>query len=227
MNKKQILSSLTKIAKKLDNTGLYQEANSITEIMVKIAASIYDTDQFWIIRGIIKPVTSHEAQTDTIINEQYRNDVLKVLEQNFFIPLKECMPNDQYNDIFSNMADFFSREKYDLEETLEFIFDSYCQKHDCDDISKDEYIEATMTKITNLREPFFRAMKNPIDHALDELGWIRINGNNIEMAKRFDDYTKSTIRRAMDEIFGDKATRMNFNIDSLSGFKTLNYDELY
>jgi hypothetical protein len=31
----------------------------------------------------------------------------------------------------------------------------------------------------------------------------------------------------MDEIFGDNATRMSFNIDSSNGYKTLTYDELY
>jgi hypothetical protein len=229
MNKRQIISSLNNIANTLDYSGMHREANSLTKVMTKLAASIYDTDQFWIIRGIIRPVTSHEAQTDTIINDQYRNDVLRVLQQDFFLPLKDCMPDEQYNDIFSDMSDFFRRENYDLEETLEFIYDKYSEAHvsEEDDMSKDEYLEATMPKILNMREPFFNAMRNPIDHALNELGWIRVNGNNIEVAKRLDDYTKSTIRRAMDEIFGDKATRMNFNIESLSGYKTLTYDELY
>jgi hypothetical protein len=37
MNKRQILASLNKIANKLDKTGLIQEANSITNIMTRLA----------------------------------------------------------------------------------------------------------------------------------------------------------------------------------------------
>lgn len=37
MNKRQIIASLNKIANELDNAGLYTEANSITNVMKKIA----------------------------------------------------------------------------------------------------------------------------------------------------------------------------------------------
>ena len=37
MNKKYILASLYKIANELDNSGLNQEANTITKVMVKLA----------------------------------------------------------------------------------------------------------------------------------------------------------------------------------------------
>lgn len=36
MNKKQIVASLKKIANELDNSGLYQEASSLTNVMIKI-----------------------------------------------------------------------------------------------------------------------------------------------------------------------------------------------
>ena len=38
MNKRQIISSLNNIANTLDNSGLYKEANSITNIMKRLAA---------------------------------------------------------------------------------------------------------------------------------------------------------------------------------------------
>ena len=41
MNKRQIIASLNKIANELDNNKLYAEANTITQIMVKLAAE-YD-----------------------------------------------------------------------------------------------------------------------------------------------------------------------------------------
>ena len=37
MNKKQIIASLNDIANTLDNTGLYRDANRVTQIMVRIA----------------------------------------------------------------------------------------------------------------------------------------------------------------------------------------------
>jgi hypothetical protein len=37
MNKRQIIASLNNIANTLDNSGLYKEANTITQVMVRIA----------------------------------------------------------------------------------------------------------------------------------------------------------------------------------------------
>jgi hypothetical protein len=37
MNKRQILASLNKIANELDNNGLVKEANTLTNIMIKVA----------------------------------------------------------------------------------------------------------------------------------------------------------------------------------------------
>ena len=68
MNKRQIIASLYKIANELDHESLYKEASSITYVMKRLA---YNTDQFWIIDGIVRPVTSHEAQTGSIISQKY------------------------------------------------------------------------------------------------------------------------------------------------------------
>ncbi len=43
MNKRTVLASLNKIANELDNSGLHNEANTITKVMVKLA---YDEDEF-------------------------------------------------------------------------------------------------------------------------------------------------------------------------------------
>ena len=37
MNKRQIIASLKNIANKLDNDGLFNEANTVTKVMVKLA----------------------------------------------------------------------------------------------------------------------------------------------------------------------------------------------
>lgn len=45
MNKRQVIASLKNIANKLDNSGLYTEANTITKVMTKLAQELdYDND---------------------------------------------------------------------------------------------------------------------------------------------------------------------------------------
>ena len=227
MNKRQIVASLNNLANTLDVSGLHKEATSLTNVMKRLAASTYGTDQFWIIDGIVRPVTSHEAQTGSIISQKYINDVYRVLGEYFYMTLQDIMDPEDLNYYFeSDVTDIFKIRNRELEDTLGYIFDTHSEKYE-DEFSKDDYIKNTIPKIDKIGKSFLNAMKEPIYYALDNLGWIRVNGNNIEMSKRLDDYTKSTIRRAMDEIFGDSATRMSFNIDSSSGYKTFTYDELY
>ena len=45
MNRRAIVASLNKIANVLDNTGLYQEANSLTNIMKKLAYNFNDKER--------------------------------------------------------------------------------------------------------------------------------------------------------------------------------------
>lgn len=49
MNKKQIVASLNKIANELDNTGLYNEANTVTKVMSRIAMDDdeYNTEDYF------------------------------------------------------------------------------------------------------------------------------------------------------------------------------------
>jgi len=42
MNKKQIVASLNKIANELDNSGLYNEASTVTKVMSRLAADDLD-----------------------------------------------------------------------------------------------------------------------------------------------------------------------------------------
>jgi len=226
MNKRQIIASLNNIANSLDNSGLFKEATSITNLMKRFA---FNTDQFWIINGIVRPVTSHEAQTGTIISQKYINDIYRVLGEYFRCKLQDIMSTDYFSGYFEDddALNIFKMNMYELEGILDNIFDTYCEEYECkeDEYSKDDYIRITIPKIDNISKSFLDSMKYPIEHALS-IGWIRVNGNNIEMYSRLDDYKKSTIRTAMDEIFGANAIRMSFNIDSSNGYKTFTYDEL-
>jgi hypothetical protein len=46
MNKRQIVASLNKIANELDTNGLFNEANEVTEVMVKISQSLIGNSSF-------------------------------------------------------------------------------------------------------------------------------------------------------------------------------------
>ena len=47
MNKRQIIASLNKIANELDLAAFFAEANTITQVMTKIAQNIDETDEDW------------------------------------------------------------------------------------------------------------------------------------------------------------------------------------
>jgi chromosome segregation ATPase len=59
MNKIQTLSSLNNIADKLDNSGLFKEANSLTNIMVKIAQQ---TEELETLKNKINMVTNNISE---------------------------------------------------------------------------------------------------------------------------------------------------------------------
>jgi hypothetical protein len=59
MNKRTVLASLNKIANELDNSGLHNEANTITKVMVKLA---YDEDEFEKTKYKLRYDTSQTAE---------------------------------------------------------------------------------------------------------------------------------------------------------------------
>lgn len=67
MNKRQILSSLNKIANELDNTGMHVEANSVTKVMTRLA------DEF----NIETPADERENKRQQIINKALDTKVRK------------------------------------------------------------------------------------------------------------------------------------------------------
>jgi len=46
MDKRQIVASLNKIANELDTNGLFNEANEVTEVMVKLSQSLFTNNSF-------------------------------------------------------------------------------------------------------------------------------------------------------------------------------------
>lgn len=70
MNKIQTLASLNNIADKLDNSGLFKEANSLTNLMVKIAQ---DTEELETLKNKINMVTSNISEIQKKIQFYMRN----------------------------------------------------------------------------------------------------------------------------------------------------------
>lgn len=70
MNKIQTLSSLNNIADKLDNSGLFKEANSLTNLMVKIAQQ---TEELETLKNKINMVTSNISEIQKKIQFYMRN----------------------------------------------------------------------------------------------------------------------------------------------------------
>jgi hypothetical protein len=69
MNNRQILASLEKIANELDNTGLYVEATSVTNIMKRLVVA----DEF----NIETPTDERENKRQQIINKSLDTKVLR------------------------------------------------------------------------------------------------------------------------------------------------------
>lgn len=68
MNKRQIIASLNNIANSLDNSGLYKEATSITNLMVKLAED-FDMSANSIAEPVIEPKTKDSTVLQNVINK--------------------------------------------------------------------------------------------------------------------------------------------------------------
>ena len=70
MNKKQVVASLNKIANELDNNGLYQEANVVTNVMVKISQS-----------NVPPPNSLGAFFNDKYIEDQAKKDIKQKIDE--------------------------------------------------------------------------------------------------------------------------------------------------
>ena len=93
MNKRQIVASLNKIANELDNTGFHREANTLTNIMIKVASPSQDSMR-------ISQEMSEKMNTINRITQGLGEQL------------------DQLNRIFRHMEDLQNDRRGDLEEKL-------------------------------------------------------------------------------------------------------------
>ena len=104
MNKRQIIASLNNIANTLDNSGLYKEANSITNIMKRLAA--FESVDFSDLEDKFK-------QEDTAPLPEQINKLIK--DKNLF----ELESGYSVQFVLSKMVDYFgAQDKEDWKTEL-------------------------------------------------------------------------------------------------------------
>jgi chromosome segregation ATPase len=92
MNKIQTLSSLNNIADKLDNSGLFKEANSLTNLMVKIAQQ---TEELETLKNKINMVTSNISEIQKKI-QRY----MSVMED---LDLRKSYAMEEFQDVYRRL----------------------------------------------------------------------------------------------------------------------------
>ncbi len=72
MDKKEILASLQNVANDLDETGLFSEANTITNVMQKLAFETYDYAEENMLDNTVEAETEEPEDQDGIDQEIYK-----------------------------------------------------------------------------------------------------------------------------------------------------------
>jgi chromosome segregation ATPase len=85
MNKIQTLASLNNIADKLDNSGLFKEANSLTNLMIKIAQQTEELEELKIkIRIVTENMSNIQNKIQYYMREMEYLDLRKSYEMDYF-----------------------------------------------------------------------------------------------------------------------------------------------
>jgi hypothetical protein len=72
MDKKEILASLQNVANDLDETGLFSEANTITNVMQKLAYETYDYAEENMLDNTVEAESEETEDQDGIDQEIYK-----------------------------------------------------------------------------------------------------------------------------------------------------------
>lgn len=116
MNKIQTLSSLNNIADKLDNSGLFKEANSLTNIMVKIAQ---DTEELETLKNKINMVANNISEIQKKI-QRY----MSVMED---LDLRKSYAMEEFQDVYRRLR--FELKNLQEENLKLKIYVSQIQEH--------------------------------------------------------------------------------------------------
>ena len=114
MNKKQIIASLYKIANKLDYSGLYKEATSITKVMIKLAQELdYDNDMDPPKRADLTSIPPYNFNSRTSPTQRVKNpeDERLVNKSNELLDKAIKILKPKYEDLIPyNKLNFLRRE---------------------------------------------------------------------------------------------------------------------
>jgi chromosome segregation ATPase len=130
MNKIQTLSSLNNIADKLDNSGLFKEANSLTNLMVKIAQQ---TEELETLKNKINMVTSNISEIQKKI-QRY----MSVMED---LDLRKSYAMEEFQDVYRRLRfelKNLQEENYKLRMYVSQIQENVLTIQDRPNIQKEE-----------------------------------------------------------------------------------------
>ena len=203
MNKRQIIASLNKIANQLDNSGLYKEASSLTNVMIKLADEsdlnpIFDPrqkdsrlDTFRAMghtRGGHLDVNQNqdkglprwvEEQRDKLLNPK-KPEVLHPSQIQSNQKVDEIFPDfmENYEKLWDNYSDidipFYIDPKAINEISIEFLLDGANNPN-----------EWLKNKIDKMEEKFKNWYQENFDFMIDHIRFIGyfMNSNNLNISQ--------------------------------------------
>ncbi len=146
MNKRQILASINEIANELDKRGLYSEANSLTNVMKRIAE---EEDEFEKLEPIDQMKT-HISNAYQIFNEIYNNNdpTLKNEAETAAKIIQNLAPTAFELKVVINKEEVNSKKQFELQP---FKTDEPNSENLNDDVTE---IEPVSEQRPSLRRPF-------------------------------------------------------------------------
>ena len=203
MNKRQIIASLNKIANQLDNSGLYKEASSLTNVMIKLADEsdlnpIFDPrqkdsrlDTFRAMghtRGGYLDVNQNqdkglprwvEEQRDKLLNPK-KPEVLHPSQIQSNQKVDEIFPDfmENYEKLWDNYSDidipFYIDPRAINEISIEFLLDGANNPN-----------EWLKNKIDKMEEKFKNWYQENFDFMIDHIRFIEyfMNSNNLNISQ--------------------------------------------
>jgi len=203
MNKRQIIASLNKIANTLENTGLYKEASSLTNVMIKLADEsdlnpIFDPrqkdsrlDTFRAMghtRGGYLDVNQNqkedlprwvEEQRDKLLNPK-KPEVLHPSQIQSNQKVDEIFPDfmENYEKLWDNYSDidipFYIHNRAINEISIEFLLDGANNPN-----------EWLKNKIDKMEEKFKNWYQENFDFMIDHIRFIEyfMNSNNLNISQ--------------------------------------------
>ena len=136
MNKIQTLSSLNNIADKLDNSGLFKEANSLTNLMIKIANQ---TEELEDLKIRINLITENMSEI--------QNKIQYLMREMEYVDLRKSYAMEEFQELYLRLRielRNLEEENYKLKIYVSEIQEHVISIQDRPNIRKQENIETNV-----------------------------------------------------------------------------------